>query len=52
MFGPSERVLDALRNKYTEGTRVELVYMDDPYNRKVIGDFACYLVFINSVNAR
>lgn len=25
---------------------------EDPYNRKAIGDFACYLVFINSVNAR
>ena len=25
---------------------------DDPYNRKVIGDFACYLVFVNSINAR
>lgn len=25
---------------------------DDRYNRKTIGDFACYLVFINSLNAR
>lgn len=25
---------------------------DDRYNRKAIGDFACYLVFINSINAR
>jgi len=25
---------------------------DDPYNRKRIGDFACYLVFINCLNAR
>ncbi len=25
---------------------------DDPYFRKRIGDFACYIVFINSVNAR
>lgn len=25
---------------------------DDRYNRKVVGDFACYLVFINSINAR
>ena len=24
----------------------------DPYVRKRIGDFACYLVFINSINAR
>ena len=25
---------------------------ENPYNRKRIGDFACYLVFINSLNAR
>ena len=25
---------------------------DDKYNRKTIGDFACYLVFVNSINAR
>ena len=25
---------------------------DDPNNRKAIGDFACYLVFCNSLNAR
>lgn len=25
---------------------------EDPYNRKRIGDFACYLVFVNSLNAR
>ena len=33
--------------------RDELGYEeDDSYNRKVIGDFACYLVFVNSINAR
>lgn len=25
---------------------------DDAYNRKRIGDFACYLVFVNSIHAR
>ena len=25
---------------------------DDGYYRKAIGDFACYLVFVNSINAR
>ena len=24
---------------------------DDPYNRKAIGDFACYLAFVNGINA-
>ena len=33
--------------------RDELGYEEDnPYNRKAIGDFACYLVFVNGVNAR
>ena len=25
---------------------------DDQYNRKAIGDFACYLAFVNGINAR
>ena len=25
---------------------------DDPYNRKVIGDMACFLVYVHSVNGR
>lgn len=25
---------------------------DDKYNRKAIGDFACYIVFVNSLNSR
>lgn len=33
--------------------REELGYEEDhPYNRKRIGDFACYLVFLNSIHAR
>ena len=33
--------------------RDELGYEeDDRYCRKTIGDFACYLVFLNSVHAR
>ena len=37
----------------TAAWRDELGYEeDDPYNRKAIGDFACYLVFVNGVNAR
>lgn len=33
--------------------RDELGYEnDDRYNRKSMGDFACYLVFVNSINAR
>lgn len=33
--------------------RDELGYEeDDRYSRKAIGDFACYIVFVNSINAR
>ena len=33
--------------------RDELGYEEDnPYNRKAIGDFACYLAFVNGINAR
>ena len=33
--------------------RDELGYEeDDRYHRKTVGDFACYLVFVNSINAR
>ena len=33
--------------------RDELGYEEDnPYNRKAIGDFACYLAFVNRINAR
>ena len=37
----------------TAAWRDELGYEeDDPYNRKAIGDFACYLAFVNGINAR
>ena len=32
----SKEALQALRERYPKGTRVELVSMDDPYNRKLI----------------
>lgn len=33
--------------------RKELGFIeDDPYNRKRIGDFACYIIFMNSICAR
>ena len=37
----------------TAAWRDELGYEeDDPNNRKAIGDFACYLAFVNAINAR
>lgn len=36
----------------TAAWRDELGYEeDDPYDRKAIGDFACYLAFVNGINA-
>lgn len=32
----SKEALQALRERYPKGTRVELVHMDDPYNRKLV----------------
>ena len=37
----------------TAAWRNELGYEeDDLYNRKAIGDFACYFAFVNGINAR
>ena len=32
----SEEALQSLRERYSAGTRVELVHMEDPYNRKLV----------------
>ena len=32
----SKESLNRLRERYTAGTRVELTYMDDPYNKKLV----------------
>ena len=34
----SKETLAMLREKYPAGTRVELVYMDDPYTKLIAGD--------------
>ena len=34
----SKETLAMLREKYPEGTKVELVYMDDPYTKLTTGD--------------
>ena len=36
MFNISKEALQSLREKYTEGSRVELISMDDPYNKKLV----------------
>lgn len=36
MFNVSKAVVESLRQKYPAGTRVELVSMNDPYNKKLV----------------
>ena len=35
---PSRETVERLRNEYPQGTRVELISMDDPYSRLKPGD--------------
>ena len=35
MYNISEKTLELLRAEYPTGTRVELICMDDPYNKKL-----------------
>jgi hypothetical protein len=35
---PSKETVEHLRKRYPEGTSVELVFMDDPYSKLVLGD--------------
>ena len=36
MFNISKETLESLRKTYTEGSRVELLHMDDPYNKTLV----------------
>ena len=36
MYTISKETLQTLRDKYTKGSRVELLHMDDPYNTKLV----------------
>lgn len=36
MFGISEEIVKRLKEEYPVGCRVELIYMNDPYNRKLV----------------
>lgn len=38
MFNITEKTLNKIKEKYPEGSRVELVLMDDPYSKLEVGD--------------
>ena len=45
----SKAALQALRERYPKGTRVELVHMDDPYNRKLVPGCKGTVVAVDSI---
>ena len=45
----SKATLQALRDRYPKGTRVELVSMDDPYNRKLVPGCQGTVISVDSI---
>ena len=45
----STEALQALRERYPKGTRVELVHMDDPYNRKLVPGCKGTVISVDSI---
>ena len=45
----SKEALQYLRERYPKGTRVELVHMDDPYNRKLVPGCKGTVVAVDSI---
>lgn len=45
----SKAALQALREQFPKGTRVELVQMDDPYNRKLVPGCRGTVVAVDSI---
>lgn len=45
----SKEALRALRERYPKGTRVELIFMDDPYNTKLVPGSKGTVVAVDSI---
>ena len=45
----SKETLQSLREQYPKGTRVELVSMDDPYNRKLVPGCRGTVIAVDSI---
>ena len=48
MTFPSKEKLDQLRRQYPNGTRIELIRMDDPYNKKLVPGCRGTVQFVDS----
>ena len=49
MFGISRETVKRLNEMYPRGTRVELVSMDDPYNRKLVPGCQGTVISVDSI---
>lgn len=45
----SKAILQALKEQYPKGTRVELIHMDDPYNTKLVPGCKGTVISVDSV---
>ena len=45
----SKAILQALKEQYPKGTRVELIHMDDPYNTKLVPGCKGTVISVDSI---
>ena len=45
---PAKETVERLRRQYPEGTRIELIRMDDPYNKKLVPGCKGSVQFVDS----
>ena len=45
---PSREYVDLIRKQFPEGTRIELIHMDDPYNKKLVPGSRGTVRFVDS----
>ncbi len=48
MSFPSKEILERLRRQYPEGTHIELIRMDDPYNKRLVPGSRGTVQFVDS----
>ena len=48
MTFPSKEILEQLRMRYPRGTRIELIHMDDPYNKTLVPESKGTVRFVDA----